>query len=118
MSRKISTTENEDSYALEARIKTAFGTQNLKRIAKALGVSYPGLNHLLRGHRRLTVDLVRKISDLTGYSIHWLVTGKGPSLVDRGEGEAIRDWLLERLVDMKYARAEDQKTERRAGGLK
>lgn len=81
MSRKIFSSDKEDSYALEARVKRAFGTNNLKAIAIALHISYPGLNHFLRGHRRLTVDLVKRMSDLTGYSIHWLVTGEGPEKV-------------------------------------
>jgi hypothetical protein len=47
-------------------------------------MSYQGLDHLIKGRRKLTDDFLIQVSSLTGCSIHWLVTAEGPKRVVAG----------------------------------
>lgn len=41
-------------------------------------MSYQGLDHLIKGRRKLTDDFLLRVSSLTSCSIHWLLTANGP----------------------------------------
>jgi transcriptional regulator with XRE-family HTH domain len=59
------------------RLATAFQGRTTKQVAEALGVTYYGARNYLEG-RVPGPAMLLKISDVTGCSIHWLLTGEGP----------------------------------------
>jgi len=69
------------------RIKTAFGTDSLSEIAKALDI-VPQSVYQWQKRNPPSISTLIKISDLTGTSIHWLITGQGHQLIaERGVSE-------------------------------
>jgi cellulose biosynthesis protein BcsQ len=62
------------------RLKDAFGNSQNKEIATLLGVSNPAVTAYLRGRVPPAEKLV-EIAKLTGYNLHWLLTGEGPKRV-------------------------------------
>lgn len=73
------------------RIEEAFETRNVAEMAEKVGLKVQALYKWQKGTIP-SLDTLVKISDLTGSSIHWLVTGEGPQKV-----EAITD-LKERQI--------------------
>ncbi len=72
---------------LEQRIREAFNNQPTKEIANKLGLSYHAVRNYLRGRIPSGEKLI-EISQLTGCSIHWLLTGEGEKkVVDSSSGE-------------------------------
>jgi repressor LexA len=70
----------EVQSVLEQRIREAFNNQPTKEIANKLGLSYHAVRNYLRGRIPSGVKLI-EISQLTGCSIHWLLTGEGEKRV-------------------------------------
>jgi len=68
----------------EERLKAAFGTNSVQEIADRLELSYQAVDHYIKGRRKLSDDLLIRISNLTNCSIHWLLTGVGPKTVLAG----------------------------------
>lgn len=62
------------------RLREAFGGISNKDIAERLGVSKSAVTNYVEG-RIPSADMLAKISELTNYSIHWLITGQGSKLV-------------------------------------
>jgi transcriptional regulator with XRE-family HTH domain len=94
----MSNLEQQEASALAGRIRFAFGDMNLREIARALDLSYSGLNHVLHGRRRITADLLEQVFRLTGYSIHWLVTGEGSDKAEPAYGVADLDQAVKEFV--------------------
>lgn len=67
---------------LGERLKEAFGTDRLQSIADQVEMSYQGLDHLIKGRRKLTDDFLLRVSSLTNCSIHWLLTAQGPKQIE------------------------------------
>lgn len=63
------------------RLKEAFKTDSVQKLAELVGRSYQGVDHWIKGRRRLTDEELLKIHALTGCSIHWLLTGEGPKFI-------------------------------------
>lgn len=74
------------------RLKEAFGTDKPAEIARKLGITYQGAKNYLED-RIPSAETLLDISNSTGRSIHWLLTGHGPRLVN---GEVVRP---DQLVD-------------------
>jgi SOS-response transcriptional repressor LexA/predicted transcriptional regulator len=70
--------ENAPSFGL--RFREALGGVSNKEIAERLGVSKSAVTNYVEG-RIPSAEMLTKISELTNYSIHWLVTGEGSKLV-------------------------------------
>jgi chromosome partitioning protein len=66
------------------RLKEAFKGASQTEIARQLGLSNSAVTNYVEG-RIPPAEMLTKIADLTGYSIHWLITGKGPK---RGSEQA------------------------------
>jgi len=58
------------------RLKVAFGTQSISKIADRMGVSYQAVKNYVEG-RIPDSDKLIEIASSTGCSIHWLLTGEG-----------------------------------------
>jgi transcriptional regulator with XRE-family HTH domain len=78
LSTKTSTGRRTSGFG--SRLAEAFGTHKPARIAEKLGVTYQAAKNYLEG-RVPSPDTLLAISDSTGYSIHWLLTGVGPKQV-------------------------------------
>lgn len=61
------------------RVRIVMGKETVTSFAKRLGVSRQWLYDILNGrvHREASVATLSSISDIVGYSLEWLVTGKG-----------------------------------------
>lgn len=101
---KIKEKKNKDSRLLKvgARISEAFGNPPGREIATKTGASESAVSKWKRGEA-LLLDNLYKISDLTGYSIHYLLTGNGPKKVETESGYKVeltdREWAeVERLA--------------------
>jgi len=53
------------------------GTDRPREIQKLLGISYQAVRNYLGGERLPDTKLLLRIADVTPYSIHWLLTGRG-----------------------------------------
>lgn len=77
----------EDQPGFGLRLREVFGNAKNVDIARKLGVSQAGVKNYLKG-RVPGADTLVLIADLTGCSVHWLLTGKGPKFLtmkDRDE---------------------------------
>ncbi|MDQ3800118.1 MAG: helix-turn-helix domain-containing protein [Acidobacteriota bacterium] len=72
--------KREKNSAFGERVREAFNYIQNKDIALKLGVTNPSVSAYMAG-KLPTIDTLTKISKLTGYSIHWLITGEGEKLV-------------------------------------
>ena len=82
----------EVASALEQRIREAFNNQPTKEIADRLGLSYHAVRNYLRGRIPSGEKLI-EISQLTGCSIHWLLTGEGTKRIDGSSSSEIPVFL-------------------------
>ena len=78
-SRKIVKSE------IGSRIKKARGRDNQREFANILGFSTSYLSEVESGKTKPSLELLVKISEYTKYSLHWLVTGKGPMIIEPSE---------------------------------
>lgn len=102
---------------LGERLKKAFGTESVQEIANRLEMSYQGVDHLIKGRRKLSDSLLIQISALTNCSIDWILTGLGPEQLatrplfkrttkeededrDREFRAAIRDIVIDVMKEM------------------
>jgi SOS-response transcriptional repressor LexA/transcriptional regulator with XRE-family HTH domain len=98
-----------DASSFGGRLREAFVGVSNKEIAERLGVSKSAVTNYVEG-RIPSADMLAKISELTSYSIHWLITGEGSKLVsqkteadlDKGEAERRRyaKDLLKRVLEV------------------
>jgi repressor LexA len=101
--------DKENASSFGRRLREAFVGISNKEIAERLGVSKSAVTNYVEG-RIPSADMLAKISELTGYSIHWLITGEGSKLVsqkneadlDKGEAERRRyaKDLLKRVLEV------------------
>jgi hypothetical protein len=61
----------------EERLRQAFSNASISEIAVKLDLSYHGARNYFGG-RIPSAEKLKQISELTGCSIHWLLTGHGP----------------------------------------
>ncbi len=69
-----------DKLNFGQRLREAFKGASQTEIARQLGVSNSAVTNYVEGRVPPAEKLI-KIADLTGYSIHWLITGDGPKRV-------------------------------------
>lgn len=69
---------NEANFGL--RLRDAFKGVSQTEIARQLGLSNSAVSNYVEG-RIPPAETLTKIAGLTGYSIHWLITGEGPRRV-------------------------------------
>lgn len=62
------------------RLREAFKGASQTEIARQLGISNSAVTNYVEG-RIPPAEMLIKIADLSGYSIHWLITGDGPKRV-------------------------------------
>lgn len=66
------------------RLREAFKGVSQTEIARQLGISNSAVTNYVDG-RIPPAETLTKIADLTGYSIHWLITGEGPKRSSKQE---------------------------------
>jgi phage repressor protein C with HTH and peptisase S24 domain len=67
------------------RIKHARGKDTQREFAKILGFSASYLSETESGKTKPSLELLVRISLITNYSLHWLLTGEGPMLLEPSE---------------------------------
>jgi phage repressor protein C with HTH and peptisase S24 domain len=67
------------------RIKHTRGKAAQKEFAKTLGFSSSYISEVESGKTKPSLELLLKISHITKYSLHWLLTGQGPMLIEPSE---------------------------------
>ena len=67
------------------RIRHVRGQDAQKEFAKKLGYSSSYLSEVESGKTKPSIALILKISYITNYSLHWLLTGEGPMLLEPSE---------------------------------
>jgi phage repressor protein C with HTH and peptisase S24 domain len=67
------------------RIRHTRGRETQKEFAKTLGFSASYISEIESGKTKPSLDLLLKISNITNYSLHWLITGQGPVLIEPSE---------------------------------
>jgi cellulose biosynthesis protein BcsQ len=72
--------EPETRASFGLRLKEAFNGVSQTQIARQLGLSNSAVNNYVEG-RIPAAEMLVKIANLTGYSIHWLITGEGPKRI-------------------------------------
>jgi transcriptional regulator with XRE-family HTH domain len=72
---------SKQSRLFSARLKEAFNNAKNVDIAKKLGVGPSAITNYSREERYPSLDILLKISEVTGYSIQWLLTGEGPKKI-------------------------------------
>lgn len=81
-------TDSRSPAAFGERVSRAFDTKKPAVIAKRLAITYQGARNYLDG-KMPSIEKLVQISDSTGYSIHWLLTGEGPErLAERRRDES------------------------------
>ena len=105
-SRKIVKSE------IGSRIKKARGRDNQREFANILGFSTSYLSEVESGKTKPSLELLVKISEYTKYSLHWLVTGEGPIIIEPSEsmvkeGSALYG-ALEQYTFIPYAIPRDE----------
>jgi transcriptional regulator with XRE-family HTH domain len=65
----------------DQRLRQAFLNAPISEIAAKLELSYHGARNYFEG-RIPSAEKLKQISELTGYSIHWLLTGQGPKTTE------------------------------------
>jgi SOS-response transcriptional repressor LexA len=65
----------------DQRLRQAFTNASISEIAAKLELSYHGARNYFEG-RIPSAEKLKQISELTGYSIHWLLTGQGPKTTE------------------------------------
>ena len=78
MSNEKSTITEKDDFSL--RLKEAFRTNEVAEIARKLAVTYQGAKNCIEG-RIPAPEVLIAISNSTGCSIHWLLTGEGEKFI-------------------------------------
>jgi phage repressor protein C with HTH and peptisase S24 domain len=68
------------------RIKQVRGKNAQKEFAKMLLFSTSYLSEVESGKTKPSLELLVKISHITNYSLHWLLTGEGPMFLEASEG--------------------------------
>jgi phage repressor protein C with HTH and peptisase S24 domain len=68
------------------RIKQVRGKNAQKEFAKMLGFSSSYLSEVESGKTKPSLELLMRISHITNYSLHWLLTGGGPMLLESSKG--------------------------------
>ncbi len=64
------------------RVKRVRGKKPQKEFAKILGFSSSYLSEVESGKTKPSLELLIRISEITKYNLHWLVTGEGPLFVE------------------------------------
>ena len=77
-----------------SRIKKARGRNNQREFAKKLGFSSSYLSEVESGKTKPSLELLVEISQLTKYSLHWLITGVGPMPIESSESRVKEDTVL------------------------
>ena len=102
-----------------ARFTEVCGSERPRDIQRLLGISYQAVRNYLGGDRLPDTKLLLRIADITPYSIHWLLTGRGKKfaegvlsedapLVSRQLNELVRVIQVEVMNDMGDGRSATQ----------
>jgi phage repressor protein C with HTH and peptisase S24 domain len=67
------------------RIRRTRGKDTQKEFAKKLVFSSSYLSEVESGKTKPSLELLLKISSITNYSLHWLLTGQGPLFIEATE---------------------------------
>lgn len=76
-----------------SRLQIACETGEPAEIARITGLTYQTVKNYLEG-RLPTADVLLKLSDTLGVSIHWLLTGTGTRFIEQSS-TVVEDWLAE-----------------------
>lgn len=76
------TTKKQAGKDFGIRLKEAFGGARGTEIAQKLGISDASVSAYLSGDSFPSLDNLKKISELTKCSLHWLLTGEGEASTD------------------------------------
>src|SRR4051812_3522371 len=75
-----------DTSGFIGRFVEVCGTEKPSEIQQLLNISYQAAKNYLTGRLPDTATLLR-ITDVTPFSVHWLLTGRGTKFADRMEAE-------------------------------
>jgi phage repressor protein C with HTH and peptisase S24 domain len=67
------------------RVKQVRGKDTQREFSKILGFSSSYLSEVESGKTKPSLELLMIISQITNYSLHWLLTGEGPMLLEHSE---------------------------------
>lgn len=81
MNQRQQNVDKVNASSFGERLREAFGGVSNKDIAERIGVGKSAVTNYIEG-RIPSADMLAKISELTNYSIHWLITGEGSKFVD------------------------------------
>jgi phage repressor protein C with HTH and peptisase S24 domain len=73
------------------RIKRTRGRDTQREFAKKLVFSSSYLSEVESGKTKPSLELLLRISQITNYSLHWLITGEGPLFIDATESMVRED---------------------------
>lgn len=73
------------------RIRRTRGEETQKEFAKKLIFSSSYLSEVESGKTKPSLELLLKISQITNYSLHWLLTGQGPLFIEATESMVRED---------------------------
>jgi phage repressor protein C with HTH and peptisase S24 domain len=76
------------------RVKCVRGKNPQKEFAKILGFSSSYLSEVESGKTKPSLELLIRISEITKYNLHWLVTGEGPLFVESSTSMVKEDSAL------------------------
>lgn len=71
-----------DFHGIEMRISEAFGGLTRSEIANRLGVNYQTFSNWMNGRNEFPVSQLAKVTELTNHSIHWILTGVEPKMLN------------------------------------
>jgi hypothetical protein len=93
-----STLIDEQLAGFGARFKEAFRHERNSVIARKLDKTDSAIKNYVDG-RVPEAPVLIEISELTGCSIHWLITGKGPKYIQAPDGTVLDEERLKALQE-------------------
>jgi len=82
-----------------SRIRRTRGKNTQKEFAKNLAFSTSYLSEVESGKTKPSLEMLLKISQITNYSLHWLLTGQGPLFIEATESMVREDSAFYGVLD-------------------
>jgi phage repressor protein C with HTH and peptisase S24 domain len=82
-----------------SRIKLTRGKNTQKEFAEKLSFSSSYLSEVESGKTKPSLEMLLKISQITNYSLHWLLTGQGPLFIEATELMVREDSAFYEVLD-------------------
>lgn len=86
---KPHTEDSEVGSRIRDAFRDKFKVEENKDIGKLMGKEPPSVSGYLTKKGKVPCGILLQVSELTGYSVHWLLNGKGPKMVLRNSAPKI-----------------------------